>query len=87
MPHFVEVVLIQLPHEAGKVAVLEVFREDVLGELLVLRVVVVSGLSFVESVMTTQRAQRTSSTTKLSPSFPHRTMLSSWGFSNILFES
>jgi len=36
MPYFVEVVLVQLAHEAGKVAVLEVFREDVFRKLLVL---------------------------------------------------
>lgn len=36
MSHFVKVVFIELPHEAGEVAVLEVFREDVLCEFLVL---------------------------------------------------
>ena len=35
--HFVEVVLVQLAHETGEVAVLEVLRQDVLGEFLVLR--------------------------------------------------
>lgn len=70
MSHFVEIVLVQLAHEASKVAVLEVLREDCLGKLLVLqhrqkgievnRAVSASGL-------------HTSKTTKLSPSFPHRT--------------
>ena len=35
--HFVEVVLVQLAHETGEVAVLEVLRQNVLGEFLVLR--------------------------------------------------
>lgn len=35
--HFVEVVLVQLAHEAGEVAVLEVFGEYVLCELFILR--------------------------------------------------
>jgi hypothetical protein len=35
--HFVEVVLVELAHETGEVAVLEVLRQDVLGEFLVLR--------------------------------------------------
>lgn len=36
VPHFVEVVFIQLSYETGEVAVLEVFRQYGLGELLVL---------------------------------------------------
>lgn len=36
MPYFMEVVLVQLPHEACEVAVLEVFGEDRLCEFLVL---------------------------------------------------
>ena len=35
--YFVEIVLVELPHKTCEVAVLEVFREDVLGELLVLQ--------------------------------------------------
>lgn len=34
--HFMEVVFVQLPDEAGEIAVLEVFGEDMLGEFLVL---------------------------------------------------
>lgn len=34
--HFVKVVLVELAHKAGKVAVLEVFGEDVFGEFLIL---------------------------------------------------
>ena len=37
MPYFVEVVLVELAHEAGEVAVLEVLGQDMLCELLVLR--------------------------------------------------
>lgn len=36
LPDLVEVVLVELTDEAGKVAVLEVFREDGLGKLFVL---------------------------------------------------
>ena len=83
VPHFVEIVLVQLPDEAGKVAVLEVLREDVLCEFLVLD----------GGALATRRhcdagnpklARPTSRTTKLSPSFPHRTTFSSVGFSSIL---
>ena len=37
MSHFVEVVFVQLTHEAGKVGMFEVFGKDVLGEAFVLR--------------------------------------------------
>jgi len=36
MPHFVEVVLVQLSYKTREIAVLEVFRENRFGELLVL---------------------------------------------------
>lgn len=78
VPDLVEVVLVQLPDEACKVAVFEVFRKDMLRELLVLRAVSQSPpLSF-------DCRTQTSSTTKLSPSFPHLTTSVSVGFSNIL---
>jgi hypothetical protein len=38
MPDFVEIILVQLSHEAGKVAVFEVFGQDMFGEFLVLGV-------------------------------------------------
>ena len=82
--HFVEVVLVQLADETGEVAVLEVFRQDVFGEFLVLR----ARSAITPSVCSRSRLPRsrvlTSSTTKLSPSLPQRTTLSSCGFSNIL---
>jgi len=36
MPHFVEVILVKLADETCKVTVFEVFRQDRLGELLIL---------------------------------------------------
>ena len=36
VPDFVEVIFIELPNKAGKVAMLEVFREDGLGEAFIL---------------------------------------------------
>ena len=39
VPDFVEVVFVELTHETGKVAVLEVLGQDVLCELLVLLIV------------------------------------------------
>jgi hypothetical protein len=39
MPDFVEVVFVELTHETGKVAVLEMFGQDVLCKLLVLQAV------------------------------------------------
>lgn len=39
MPDFVEVIFVELAHKTGKVAVLEVLRQDVLGELFVLQTV------------------------------------------------
>lgn len=35
--HFMEVILVELAHEAGKVAMLEMFGQDRLGEPLILR--------------------------------------------------
>lgn len=37
LAHFVKVVLVELAHEAGEVAVLEVLRQDGLGELFALQ--------------------------------------------------
>lgn len=37
VPYFVEVVFVQLPYKAGKVAVLEMLGKDMFGKLLVLR--------------------------------------------------
>jgi hypothetical protein len=36
MPHFVEIILVELPDEARKVAMFEVLGKDVLGKLFVL---------------------------------------------------
>lgn len=77
--HFVEVVLVQLSNETGKIAVLEVLGKDVLRKLLVLL-----GCQLPAHARICDSRQRTSNTTKLSPSFPHLTTLSSLGFSNIL---
>ena len=40
LPHFVEVILIQLTDEAGKVAVLEMLRENCVCKLFILRIAV-----------------------------------------------
>lgn len=79
MPHFVEVVFVQLSHETGKVAVLEVLWEDVFGEFLVLSCGQQCGFPRAPDWRIP-----TSSTTKLSPSLPQRTTLSSCGLSSIL---
>lgn len=76
---FVEIVFVELAYKTGEVAVLEMFGQDVFCEFFVLQ-------------RPRQRSEgdqirpnvRTSRTTKLSPSLPHRTTLSSCGFSNIL---
>ena len=75
----VEVIFIQLSDETRKVAVLEVFREDQLGEFFVLPLA-----SDLLAVQTAGPEWRTSKTTKLSPPSPQRTMLSYDGSSNIL---
>jgi hypothetical protein len=81
--HFVEVVFVQLAHETGEVAVLEVLRQDVFREFLVLRASSANAPSMSGSLLRIFHVL-TSSTTKLSPSLPHRTTLSSCGLSNIL---
>lgn len=68
MSHLVEIVFVQLSHEAGKIAMLEMLWEDRLGESLVLH----------DQSDTTTLARlpgfgRTSNTTKLPPSSPQRT--------------
>lgn len=78
MPYFVKVVFVELPHETGKVAVLEMFRKDMFRELLILLIVSAGHETG------PNRGMLTSNTTKLSPSLPHRTTLVSEGFSNIL---
>jgi hypothetical protein len=79
MSDFVKVIFVELAHETGKVAVLEVLGQDVLREFLVLQAVWSAKPRRVEMM-----DMRTSRTTKLSPSLPHRTTLSSCGLSNIL---
>jgi hypothetical protein len=79
VPDFVKVIFVQLTHETGKVAVLEVLGQDVLCKLLVLLIVQSAKPRRLKPV-----GMRTSRTTKLSPSLPHRTTLSSCGLSNIL---
>ena len=37
MSHLVEVILVELAHEAGKIAMLEMFGQDGLGEPFILR--------------------------------------------------
>lgn len=68
---FVEVVFIQLAHEARKIAVLEMFGQDGFGEPLVLRGTSDCGPRFGGCH---EPRERTSSTTKLSRSSPHLTM-------------
>lgn len=65
-----KIVFIQLAHETGKVAVLEVFGEDGLGEFLALD----RRVSAVRGDRTPDHGNITSSTTKLSPSSPQRTI-------------
>ena len=65
--HLVEVIFVELAHEAGEVAMLEVFGKDRFGEPFILHR---------ESARANDRGcpiARTSSTTKLPPSSPHRT--------------
>lgn len=65
--HLVEIILVELAHKTGEVAMFEMFGKNRLGESFVLRR---------ESVRTTDGWRpfaRTSSTTKLPPSSPHRT--------------
>lgn len=68
---FVKVIFVELAHETGEIAVLEVLGQDGFGKPLVLRGTSAAGPG---SVAATSRGRRTSSTTKLSRSSPHRTM-------------
>lgn len=80
-----EIIFVELPHEAGEVAVLEVFRQDVFREFFVLRAGQRTCFPPPSAATPPSRSPtHTSSTTKLSPSFPQRTTLSSWGHSSIL---
>ena len=65
--HLVEVVFVELAHEAGEVAMLEVFGKDRLCESLILDTDSARGIEGVYP------PARTSSTTKLPPSSPQRT--------------
>ncbi len=79
--HLVEVILVELAHEAGEVAMFEVFGKDGLGEPFILRR---------ESARADDGCgpfARTSSTTKLPPSSPHRTTWEYDGSSSILIVS
>ena len=79
MPHFVEVIFVQLSHEASKVAMLKVFRKDGFGEALIL-----AGVSTFRLATMDWGESLTSRTTKLSPSSPHRTTCEYVGSSSIL---
>lgn len=79
LAHFVEVVLVELADETGKVAVFEVFGENGFGEFFALQ----HQQSAVGRKLT-GRWISTSSTTKLSFSSPQRTMSEYDGSSNIL---
>lgn len=79
MSDFVEIVFVELTHETGEVAVFEVLGQDMLREFFIL-----SAESSAKPTRSSMRGIRTSRTTKLSPSLPHRTTLSSCGLSNIL---
>lgn len=85
-----EVVLVQLSHETGKVAVFEVLRKDGLGKFFALNAVFGQprGLRPQERwrEWEMRRERRTSKTTKLSPSSPHRTISAYDGSSSILCE-
>jgi hypothetical protein len=83
MPDFVEIVLVQLTDETRKVAVLEVFWEDRLGELLILQPRR-SVSRHPQSLPLPRHHRRTSKTTKLSPSALHRTTELYEGSSSIL---
>lgn len=83
MSNFVEIVLVQLPYKACKVAMLEVFGQDGLSEPFILRPLV----SVPASRMLYNLVRLTSSTTKLSPSSPHLTTCEYVGSSSILNKS
>ncbi len=65
--HLVEVVFVELAHKAGEVAMFEMFGQDRLGEPLILREM------SARAIDRSCPSARTSSTTKLPPSSPHRT--------------
>lgn len=69
LANFVEIVFVQLAHEAGKVAMLEVLGQDGLGEFLALDAQV-----SLTGATVRQDRRITSKTTKLSPSSPQRTI-------------
>ena len=77
MSNFVEVVFVQLPDKRREVTMFEMFRKNMFRELFVL-------LQKLEQRIAANGSTPTSRTTKLSPSLPHRTTLSSCGLSNIL---
>lgn len=79
--HLVEVILVELAHEAGEVAMFEMFGKDRLGEPFVLR------RKSARAVYGWCPFARTSSTTKLPPSSPHRTTWEYDGSSSILIVS
>lgn len=75
--HLVKVVLVQLSDKTRHVAVLEVFREDRAGEFLALlrkHIVSIPSHSICARALASSGgdSSRTSTTTKVSPSFPHR---------------
>jgi hypothetical protein len=74
----VEVIFVQLSHEASEVAMLEVLGQDMLGKLLVLHPMLLTCCEI------SLREFRTSRTTKLSPPSPQRTIDSYDGSSSIL---
>lgn len=67
VPHLVEIILVELAHEAGEVAMFEMFGKDRLGEPLILH------RESARAIDGCCLFARTSSTTKLPPSSPHRT--------------
>jgi hypothetical protein len=79
LPYFVEIVLVQLPYKAGKIAVFEVFRKNGFCEFFVLRTSISHPIA-----CTVVWEVRTSRTTKLSPSSPHLTTDAYVGSSSIL---
>lgn len=70
LANLVEIVFVELAHKTGKVAMLEVFRQDGFGEFLALATV----SSSVRLPPAGSTGAFTSNTTKLSPSSPQRTI-------------
>lgn len=70
LANLVEIVLVELAHKTGKVAMLEVFRQDGFGEFLALATV----SYLVRPSWADNTGAFTSNTTKLSPSSPQRTI-------------